>query len=337
LFKAVVLNNPYHTRGAGEAIATRECLAVSDKEWIIGDCRRQLTVYKDIDDDTVPTAYPTLHFGESVFPAMLGAEVSFWGHAGYTYSAAEPIVRGIDDLKCFDNYQNSFWANTFRESAEYFARHANGEFYIRHFITVDALNLAVELMGATEAYLAVYEDEELLHEIMRRGVELNDWFYRMQKDVFAGNNRSALGDDAFYELYDKPWYSVDAYTLCSPETYDKLGFGYQRDLIGKIGGGTMHTHGTGLYELLPKIVKLEELQLAQAGRDLKGDRGIPIGELGRIRELAGDLPLSVRVTAREFLEGIKTKALPVNAEYYCEVKDIDEANRLAIMAKEYHQ
>lgn len=43
----------------------------------------------------------------------------------------------------------------------------------------------------------------------------------------------------------------------------------------------------------------------------------------------------INVKSNEFINGIRNKNLPGGAEYWCSVKDSEEANMLAYMAKEY--
>jgi len=110
---------------------------------------------------------------------------------------------------------------------------------------------------------------------------------------------------------------------------------YQQALINKVGGGRLHTHGTGLLGLLPYISQLKGLGTMQIGRDLHHEEELSIEHLPHIRKATGDTPLMVHVSEKEFLDGIKNRTLPGGTEYHCAVKSIEDANRLAGMAKEY--
>jgi len=336
LFKSIVANNPHALTDARDnKWKERECLAVSDKEYVIKHCKAQAQVYQHIDDDTIVEGYPTLHFGESFYPAMLGGQVKFVGTQYHTCSGAEPIIFGHEDLEKLSGYKNHPWTKTFEESARYFAKETNGAFWLQYLITIDALNLAVELLGTTEAYAKVIEDEGLIRKIMDFGIEFNEWFYKLQKEIYQENNRQALSDPELYELYDKTWYSIDAYDLTSQEIYKDMGFEYQQELIKRVGGGVLHTHGTGLLKHLPMLVKLQGLGVLQLGRDLYNGDEVSPSEFHKVREAAGDIPLRIMINKEEFQNGIKNRNLPGGAEYICWVSDIEEANKLAYMAKEY--
>jgi len=335
LFRAHVKNNPYAAQEERDDEWTdRECLSVSDREWVIESCRRAVSVYRDVDDDTIPEAYPTAHFGESVYSAMLGGDVRFVGNGYQTCSGAKPLLREAADLESLRDYEKNRWVTVFAESARYFAKAAGGDFTLRYFITIDALNLAVELLGSTEAYYALYENEDLLKKIMEFGVGYNHWFYTFQKQIYEANNRAALGND-FYDLYDRTWHSVDAYDVCDPAMYAAFGFEYQQELIARTGGGMLHTHGTGLLRLLPYITKLKGLSALQIGRDLYSGEELEISHLRDIRRATGDIPLRTSVSVEEFINGVKERSLPGGVEYNCAVETVDEANRLAAIAKEY--
>lgn len=336
LFKASVKLNPYAiAEDRDKTWTTRQCLSISDKEWVIRDCARKAQIYSQIDDDTIPEGYPTLHYGESVYSYLLGGDVQFVGNQYQTCSGAKPLIFGESDLYKLEGFKDGERVKAFTESARFFAREADCNFFLKYFISIDALNLAVELLGTTEAYIMLTDDERLMRKIMEFGVDYNEWFYRLQKDIYRANNAAALGDGELYELYDKTWYSVDAYDVCSTDTYKHMGFEYQQELIRRVGGGMLHTHGTGLLRLLPFISQLKGLSVLQLGRDLYGGETLEFGRLRDFRKATGDTPLQFYASEAEFLEGIKKKSLPGGVEYVCGVDTIETANRLAYMAKEY--
>ena len=338
LLKTHVYENPYAiSEDRDRTWGDRECLSVSDGPWVIENCRRNASVYQHIDDDTIPLEYPTLHFGESIYSGMLGGEMQIVGNDYHTCSGAKPLIYSMEDFEKLKNsdYGSNPWVKKFETAAGYFAEQARGDFCLRYVISIDALNFAVELLGTTEAYIALYDDEVLLRKIMEFGVDFNEWFYKLQKSIYEKNNRAALLDEEFYGLYDKAWYSIDAYTICDPHVYKKLGFEYQQELIRRVGGGMLHTHGTALLELLPYISKLEGLGSLQLGRDLYSQESLSLEFLPEARKMTGDTPLQVNVSREEFIEGVKNKSLPGGVEYMLGVSTIDEANEMAYMAKEY--
>ena len=313
----------------------RECLSISDREWVLEDCRRKAKIHQDIDDDTIPEGYPTLHFGESVYAYLLGGEVQFVGNDYHTCSGAKPLIKCEADMEKLKGFETNEYVKIFSDCAKYFADETKGDFWLKYVISIDALNLAVELLGTTEAYIAVQDDEALLRKIMEFGVDFNEWFYHLQKDIYAANNKAALEDEELYELYDKTWYSIDAYDICNPDVYKRLGFEYQQELINRVGGGMLHTHGTGLIGLMPEISKLKGLGMLQLSRDLYSSEHLEFDHIREFSKMTGDTPLTTSISEHEFLDGIKNKTLPGGTRYTCWVEDVDTANKLAYMAKEY--
>ena len=93
LFKTSVRENPYViSEKRDNTWGDRECLAVSDGPWVIESSRRGVKIYQDIEDDTITEAYPTLHFGESIYSAFLGGEIQMVGNEYHTCSGAKPYV-----------------------------------------------------------------------------------------------------------------------------------------------------------------------------------------------------------------------------------------------------
>lgn len=336
LLKVSVRENPYKIQEERDtAWMDRPPLCLTDREWVLESCRRDLRVYQEIDDDTIPEGYPTMHFGESVYSWLLGGKVHFVGNEYHTCSGAAPLIFEEADLEKLRGFEENEQVKVFSETAAWFANAAGGEFWLNYFICIDALNLAVELLGTTEAYLMVKDDKSLLHRVMEFGVAYNEWLYRLQKEIYRKNNSLALADPEFYELYDKTWYSIDAYDICDPQVYRELGFAYQQELINRVGGGMLHTHGTGLLRLFPELVKLRGLSKLQIGRDLYGEETLPFEHIRQIREASGDLPLQFSVSEQELLTGLRERTLPGGVEYLCTVDTVEKANRLAYLAKEY--
>lgn len=311
------------------------CVSITRREWVIENAKRYFDMCASIEDDTIPRSYPTLHFGESIYAGMLGADIKFFGTPTHSYSFGKPIIKDVHDLDILRIDENNPWVIAFKESAAYFADRAAGEFCLQYFISIDALNLVVELMGSTEAYICALTDEEIVRKIMEFGIDYNAWFYSLQKEIYKKNNQIVLLDSELYDLYDKTWYSIDAYTICNPDLYDTMGFDYQQRLIQKCGGGMLHTHGTGLIDLCPKVAKLDGLDVLQLGRDLKAEEYLGIEYLKIFREQAGDLPLLFSLSPEEFENGIRNRTLPGGVMYDTHADTVEQANRMAKLAKDY--
>jgi len=289
-----------------------------------------------IGDDYVPVEYPTLHLGESYCAAMLGADVTFYGTANYTCSGAKPLIKTINDLEKLVIDKNNYWIEFIQSALKHFCELASGKMLLVPIIAMDALNLAVELMGSTEAYTAIYEDPELLRKIMEFGVEYMTYIYQIQDDIIRPYNDKTI--NGVSSAFGGMLMSVDAYTVCNPEIYRTMGFAYQQKLLDNVGYGYMHTHGFGLDMLLPLIAQLRGIKNYKLGRDLKAQEQLPVESISWMRETLGDdKQISTYVSQDEFISGINNKTLPFNTHYSCWTGDIETAKKMIEMAKNYHR
>lgn len=327
----------------GVASFSTECLSVADPSRVMEMIEVQQRLYADLDDDSLPIGYPSLHFGESVFAGFAGADIEFSGNGLYTWSGnPSPPVRDWDELEdVLASPLREPWRSRFEKMARYAAEHAAGHFGLRTFITIDTLNLAVEWRGSTAAYMDVVEAPEKLERIFDRGVGLNKEVLALETTYFDPYNRNVFADDEFCALapaIGKPLLSVDAFTLVSPRAYQELGMTYQQRLIDEFAGGHMHMHGTKLYKLLPLVAQLRGLLSIELGDDGLGPGDPPpVKNLRRIQdEVTHDIPLFVHCDREQFVEGLENRTL-AGGVHYCVrgVEGIEEANLLAARAHAY--
>ena len=318
------------------SLIERECYIADpqNRANLINEYKKRIESRPLIGDDYVPVEYPTLHLGESYCAAMLGADIDFYGNESYTCSGAKPLIASAKDLEKLVIEPENYWIKFIQSALKHFCELSDGKMLIVPIISMDALNLAVELMGSTEAYTAVYDDTQLLHKIMDFGVEYMAYLYKIQDDIIRPHNDKIIGGDS--SAFGGLLFSVDAYTVCSPEIYKSMGFEYQQRLLDKIGYGYMHMHGFGLYELLPLTAQLRGIKDYRLGRDLKAEQELPVESIAYMRETLGDdRQISIYVSQDEFITGIKSHTLPFNAHYSCWTDNLETAEKMAEMAKNY--
>ncbi len=76
----------------------RECLCLSDPQWVVRQCELSAAAINAVEDDTLPNAYPHAHFGESLYSGLLGGKIRYIGTANATCSGAEPLVHTWEDI-----------------------------------------------------------------------------------------------------------------------------------------------------------------------------------------------------------------------------------------------
>jgi hypothetical protein len=325
---------PVVPRNADQQWTDRACRAEVDMQGILEEARQENQTVAHLPDDSLPGAYPTAHFGESIFSAMLGGQIRFVGTRAYTCSGAEPLLADYDDLPKLRYGKDMPWAQRYLNSLRDATRQNPPEMFFWHFVTIDTLNLAVELRGSTEAYLDVACSPRQLGELMQFGVGYACWFYQMEREIIGPYNLAvAQGHDYALEApyIGLPWSSVDAYLLCDSKVYRNMGQSYHAQFFERCGGGLMHTHGVRLLELLPMIAEIPDLTAIQIGRDLPDGKELPLLDLlGKLRQIAGDIPLMrCLLWEDEFERGLRDHLLVGGAHYIvrCPILDADQIGR----------
>lgn len=333
----------------GDYVKERQCLCVDNMRRVLEMEDNKVKIRKDLQDDSLPIAYPTAYFSEHIFGGILGGEMIFEGNDIYTWGHCKNFL--IDDWGKFKDIKfdpNNFWIKKIEQCLKYVVANANYKWGVRSFIIINGLNLSLVLRGATKTYLDIYDNPEKLRELMEFGVGFNVKVFDIQRRIIKGYNEKTFIHHEFSKLvwaHDTPLLSVDAYIMCDPEIYENMGLEYDQRIIDFFGGAFMHTHGLGLYRLLPKIVKLKGLLQLELGDDMesgvrvsKESGGIrPFDILKRIKEeITGDIPLLVYCHKDEFVQGLENKSLPGGVLY--QVSGIDspkEANILMKRVKDY--
>jgi len=325
---------PIATRSADTKWTDRPCRSEVDMEGIIEEARQENLALADLPDDGLPSGYPTMHFGESVFSGMLGGSIQFVGSKAHTCSGAEPLLTDWDDLPKLRYGLDMPWAQRYFQALRWAVELDSLGFFFWHFVTIDTLNLAVEVRGADAAYLDTIMFPDQLREFMQFGVDYTCWFYRQEQEIIGPHNLAvADGHPYAWEApyIGRPWSSVDAYLLCDSRVYREMGLNYHTEFFRRCGGGVMHTHGVRLLEMMEMIVEIPDLTAVQVGRDLKEGVELPLLDLlPRLRTMSGDLPLiRCQLWEEEFEQGLREHRLVGGAHYIvrCRVLELDRVKR----------
>lgn len=290
-----------------------------------------------IEDDCLPVAYSILDAGESMVSGMFGAEMQFLHRqrcpAFSTPRELLPDYAGLPRLR-FD--LDNVWTRRFLSIQEYFEE-ASGDGLAQHpCLTMDALNFACEMRGATQTYLDIYEHPDELRQLMELGLDYNIRFQDAQRRIIApyrGGSFVWLG--GWVPFAGAVALSVDAYVICSPAAYADFGFDYQARLIRHCGHGLMHFH-CNRADLAAEVARLPGLELFQFG----GDPQDPVPEIDHLpamRRAIGDIPMQIYCPLAVFAERLKNRALIPNV-WYCvggSSLAVAEANALMEQVRAY--
>lgn len=304
-------------RGQEREWTDRPCRSEVDMERIMQESSSAAKAIAAYPDDSLPSAYPTGYFGEGIASGLLGGNIRFVGNADHTCSISEPLIKSWDDLSKLRYGKDMPWAQRYqaalRKAAEMDSAHT---MFFHHFVTMDTLNLAVELRGSTQACLDIYENPERLRDLMQFGVDYSLFFFELENEIMGPHNEAVAGGHPYGREGVLPWSSVDAYVLCHPQVYRRMGLEYHREFFAR-RPATMHTHGTRLMELLPMIAEIPDICAIQPGMDLWSGDSLPLLELlPEIRRITGDIPLTGNgLGASEFVSALEQRRLVGGAHY----------------------
>ena len=144
---------------------------------------RYLAERASLEDDSIPSAYLS-EMDQGLYGGLLGGRVQFMAHPenGWISSMVSPLLgdwREVDGLR-FD--QQSAWFERYLRQLEVFSAAAAGRFGVSHFILIDGLNFAFELVGATNTYLALSERPDRVRKAIEFAFDLN---VRIHDEFFA--------------------------------------------------------------------------------------------------------------------------------------------------------
>ena len=317
-----------------EPPAIRGCLALEDPEGCLAREREKVTRLRDSLSDAIPTAYPTFHFGESVWAGLLGAQITFAGTDRHTWSACRE--RPVKDLNAFDfaplDVDNP-WFKRMLGVTRHFADNMEAACDVTPFIFLDCLNLLVELRGA-DGYTDIYDYPEIVSRFMDWSVEVNMHLYDAQAEILGDFADRAYGRHPAgrYSWSRVPSLSVDAYGLCNPDVYERWGLEQHQRIVSRYGGARLHIHGNGR-RLCKLVSRNEGLTFCSMGDDAGCTEAWKI--VGELKERMSPVPIGVAIPRDDFLKRLHDRTLPGGVLYKLSADSSGEANDIMSRVFEY--
>lgn len=290
-----------------------------------------------VQDDWLPVSYSMLDAGESMVCGMFGEDMEFMHryHAP-AVSIPEPFLPDYSSLPDLQFSLDHAWTRRFLAIQKYFAEHAGDRFAQHPCLTMDALNFVCEARGATQSFLDLYEHPDELRQLMEVGLDFNIRFQQAQMDRMGGFRDGCFVWLGQWVPFDKAVsLSVDAYVMCSPQSYVDFGFEYQSRLIRHFGHGIMHFH-CNRTDLAAEVAKLPGLELFQYGGD-PHDPKPEIDYLPEMKAIMGSIPIMVFCPMAVFRSRLAAGTLPSNVWYqvHGETISVEQANRLMEKVRTY--
>ena len=279
-----------------------------DKELVIDLWDHKLRNLAELEDDSLPVMLPN-EFDEGLYAGVFGQEVigCFDNEAGWFSSMGKPFLDDYSGLDELHLDMNCPILQELKSRLDYYRQFADGKFGLSPVITIDSLNLAVLLRGAQQAMMDQYDYPDELVRLFEFALEVNIKLLNYQQELMGSfENGTFDGYAAFGGWFEGKHVniSVDAYGMCSPEVFEKIGFNYSQRLIDAFGSGFLHIHGNA-HHLLPQAVKLKGLKAIR----IVDEAPHPFPRLREIKEITGDMPLLTDCMLDEFIEAMDSGTL----------------------------
>jgi hypothetical protein len=280
-----------------------------------------------LEDDSIPYAYPS-EFDQGLYGGVLGGDVRFlamaedgWVSSGWISSMVPPLLKDWSEFDSLRFDDSNLWFQRYIDQLNIMVEKARGRFGISHLILIDSLNFVFELVGATNTYLSLEDDPEIVHRAIDLGFDINVKIHNTFFDIV----KTLAGGTCSWVI---PWLpgkiiceSVDPFHMTSVEYFEKWG----RDPIEKIfkryDGGVLHIHANGrhLTEALCTIEGLKAILMVD-----EKDYPPSFDILGEIKKTTGTMPISILCKYDEFITALEQHNLPGGIFFY--VSGAEDAN-----------
>jgi len=287
-----------------------------------------------LEDDSIPSAYLS-ELDQGLYGGLLGGDVQFMSHPenGWISSMVPPILNDWTELDSLQIDLSHPWYRTYLQQLETFVEGSKSRFGISHFILINHLNLAFELVGGTATYMSMIENPAMLRKAIALAFDLNvlvQTCFFEKVPLINGGTCSNMVQWIPGRIVSE---SVDPFHMTSMDDFEKWGHEPLKQMFEQFDGGVLHIHGNGRH-LLRAVSKLRGLKAIYLG----DDRGFPLAFdiLDEIRDQVGDVPLVVTVNYPDFEEYLSQEKLCGGVLYQVNgAPDVKTANKCMKKVRAY--
>jgi len=295
---------------------------------------RYFAAQADLEDDSIPAAYLS-EMDQGLYGGMVGGEVRFMSHPdnGWISSMVAPLLQDWSEFDRLRIDPSVRWFQRYLTQLDTFVAAAAGKFGISHFILIDSLNFVFELVGATNTYVSLLEQPELVRRAVDFAFDLNvliqDTFFE-RVGLLAGGTASNMVQWIDGRIVSE---SVDPFHMTSVDYFEAWGREPVERILGHYDGGVLHIHGNGRH-LLPAVSSLGGLKAIYLG----DDRGYPVAfdVLPELQARTGDVPWVVSVAWEPFVDALRRHTLAGGVLYQVTgAANLAAVNRLMDEVRDY--
>ena len=288
----------------------------------------------EIRDDSLPSAYLT-EMDQGLYGGLIGGEAHFMADpdTGWISSMVAPILRDWSELESLSLDPEHEWFRRYLRQLEVFVEGARGKFGISHFILINGLNFVFELFGATQTYLDLIENPEMVRKAIDLAFEINarvqDAFFE-HAPLLEGGTCSIMVQWIPGRVITE---SVDPFHMTSVDYFEEWGRGTLERILARYDGGVTHIHGNGRH-LLEAVRTVKGLKAIYMGDDKGFEPAFDI--IGSLKKRTGDMPLICETLFDDFCRALESHQLTGGVFYRVNgVPDADTANRCMDKVRAY--
>jgi hypothetical protein len=288
----------------------------------------------NIHDDSIPTAYLS-EMDQGLYGGLFDGDVRFLSDpaTGWISSMVPPILKDWNQFDKLAFTTDHDWYRRYVKQLKTFVEKAQGKFGVSHFILINNLNFVFELVGATQTYIDVEENPEMIKKATDVAYKVN---LHVQKTFFemapllCGGTCSNFAQWLPGKIISE---SIDPFHMTSVDYFEKWGRKPVEKIFSQFDGGVIHIHGNGRH-LLKAASTIKGLKAIYLG----DDKGFPLAfeVLADIKAQVGDTPVVCSVSFPDFDRAIKEHRLTGGVLYnVTDVPDTDTANHSMDLVRNY--
>ncbi len=288
----------------------------------------------EIHDDHVVQVRPD--FGIALLPSVLGARAEVTGNN-------PPWVHPVSDedvVRCIERIVDTFdvsrslemgWMPRALDAYDYFRDAFKGYPKVTSSIAVTLPNLmgpleVAGLLWGGDIFAALYERPELVERLLRLIVDVTVHIYGILREK-AGTEPLPRGFTHQHGSIIRGNFMLrsDSVVMMSREMYTRQVFPIDRDLLGRVGGGSFHSCGAWGHTL-PAIIAAEEI-----GSIDMGSNQTHLHDMEAVYRLAREYRKHVHLvmaSPEEVRSGDIMNRYPTGVTLLCEVNTREEASAL---------
>jgi hypothetical protein len=292
--------------------------------------REHMTVY----DDSIPSAYLS-EMDQGLYGGLFGGDVRFLCDVdkGWISSMTPPILQQWSAFDVLSLNTDNEWYNRYTNQLDKFVRASCGKYGISHFILINGLNFVFELVGATQTYIDLEENPEMIHKAIDLAHETNLLVHKTFFEKVPPLEGGTCSNYAQWVPGEIVSESLDPFHMTAIECFEKWGREPIEKIFAQFDGGVIHIHSNGrhLLESASTLNGLKGIRLFD-----EGDSPPAFESLSDLKTQVGEVPLICPVEFPAFYQALRDHALLGGVFYDVRnVPDVITANNCMALVRKY--